>query len=273
MFYFYQKNEHNGAYVYAQYFKKHYSDLDKIAPVVLNGHEVGVKLDKAIFLWHGNYGIHFQAGLNWVKKNKLQKVACICSNQIALYNLRKEKIPNLKAFYLPIAVERTNLPVPKRMARILYVGYSYKPIDLNGLDRFDLPVDMIINNVYQGRKLYSHKEVLAVMNSYEYGAGEGQVFREFAQMGVKPIICGVTIGKILKSKEDYIQAEKYNFTPFEEYDGGYPNQIYQMPPEFFTDKSAEYKELKEKIKEFLNSKSDVIELNYDRSKRHQADSS
>jgi hypothetical protein len=170
---------------------------------------------------------------------------------LAIDNLKKRKYPGLKPFYLPIAVERTHLPVPRRMTRILYVGYSYKPIDLNGLDRFDLPVDMIINNIYQGRKLYSHDEVLEVMNSYEYGAGEGQVFREFAQMGVKPIICGVCIGKILTCEKDYIEAEKYNFTPHEEYECGYPHQIHVMPPEFFTDKTEQYKKMKKEIAKFL----------------------
>lgn len=254
MFYFYQANQNNGAYVYSMFFQKHYSDLDKIAPVVLNGHELEIKLDKCIFLWHGNYGIHFQAGLNWVKAHSFEKIACICSNQIALENLEKANIPNLKAFYLPIAVERTFLPVPKRMDRILYVGYSYKPIDLNGLDRFGLPVDMILNNCYQGRTLYSHRDVLEIMNAYNYGAGEGQVFREFAQMGVKPIICGACIGKLLTCEADYIEAEKYNFIPVNEHEKGYLNEIYTMPPEFFTDKTKEYKKIRKEIEKYINSK-------------------
>ncbi|MDD4410827.1 MAG: hypothetical protein PHE32_03940 [Candidatus Shapirobacteria bacterium] len=254
MFYFYQANTNNGAYVYSQFFQKHYSDLDQIAPVVLNGHELEIQLDKCIFLWHGNYGNHFQAGLNWVKKYNFEKIACICSNKLAMDNLKKENIPNLKAFYLPIAVERTNLPVPKRLDRILYVGYSYKPIDLNGLDQFDLPVDMIINNTYNGRTLYSHRDVLEIMNSYNYGAGEGQVFREFAQMGVKPIICGACIGKLLTCEKDYIEAEKYNFIPVNEYESGNVRDIFIMPPEFFTDKTKEYLKIRKEIENFINSK-------------------
>ena len=64
----------------------------------------------------------------------------------------------------------------------------------------------------------------------------------------------IVMHRLFTSKKDYIEDEKFNFIPYSEYNGGNIKDIYIMPPEFFTDKTKEYKILKKEIEKFINSK-------------------
>lgn len=221
----------NGAYTYSQDIVKHHLPmiidiLNKqkkyknilISTVATLSEDIIPKNTDLIIEY-----IHESAVRDIPKCIKLsENIKCIfITSREESYN--KLKDAGIDCVFVPMAIDTEKLDEYKNNNkytdnRVIYFGNKYLGKDgyyrktRDAFIRKGWIFDEISYNTFNGESKLDREEILKTISKYGYGVGEGRCILEMNALGLKTLICAVSIQGLMMNESDFNKQKHHNFS-------------------------------------------------------------